>query len=52
MKRSVSISDAKSSKLMDKAEIKNEMKYVMEGNILKLAAAEKREEMNLISLEI
>ena len=37
---------------MDKAEIKNEMKYVTEGNILKRAAAEKREEINLISSEI
>jgi len=44
--------DANSSKLMDKAEIKNEMKYVTEGNILKRAVAEKREEMNLISSEI
>ena len=31
--------DAKSSKLVDKAERENEMKYVMEGNILKQAAA-------------
>ena len=30
--------DAKSSKLVDKAERKNEMKYVMEGNIRKRAA--------------
>ena len=44
--------ESKSSGLMDKAEIKNDLKYVTEGNILKRAAAEKREEIKLISTEI
>ena len=44
--------DAKLSTLVDKAERKNEMKYVMEENILKWAAAKKQDEMNLINSEI